>query len=76
MIARPKVDGCLKTTDTEAVCCPVCGDELVLHQPDGTLAGRLLATCGGCKAWFLTGPRLRFLKLMPGTVRIWKPHVN
>jgi hypothetical protein len=39
--------------DMLSVCCPQCGMPLTLHQPDEELADRLLATCEGCKAWFL-----------------------
>jgi hypothetical protein len=46
--------------------CPECGCELLLHQPDESLADRLLATCDECKAWFLTGPEVRDLVRLPG----------
>jgi hypothetical protein len=34
--------------------CPECGSVLALHQPDETLAHRLLGTCPECKTWFVT----------------------
>jgi hypothetical protein len=44
--------------------CPECGSVLALHQPDERRADRLLATCGECKAWFLTTPKARrFVRL-------------
>jgi hypothetical protein len=45
-----------RVADPAGAECPGCGCELVLHQPDEELADRLLATCGDCKAWFLTAP--------------------
>ena len=33
--------------------CPVCDEELEIHQPDADLPDRLLATCGHCKTWYL-----------------------
>ena len=47
--------------------CPGCGCELELHQPDENLADRLLATCGGCQAWFLTTIGVPSLVRIPGT---------
>jgi hypothetical protein len=40
--------------DTLNMCCPRCENPLTFHQPDEELADRLLATCEGCKSWFLT----------------------
>ena len=36
-----------------SICCTVCENPLVLHQPDSDTPDRLLATCEDCKAWFL-----------------------
>ena len=36
-----------------SICCDVCENLLVLHQPDSETPDRLLATCEGCEAWFL-----------------------
>ena len=47
--------------------CPRCGHELVAHQPDAGCPDRLLATCKGCHAWFLTTAALRPLVLIRGT---------
>ena len=47
--------------------CPRCGHELVVHQPDAGCPDRLLATCKGCHAWFLTTAALRPLDLIAGT---------
>ena len=34
--------------------CPGCGSALILHQPDQELPDRLLATCPGCRSWYVT----------------------
>lgn len=33
-------------------CCPLCEQELSLHQPDENLPSQLLATCDFCSAWY------------------------
>ena len=33
-------------------CCPLCEQELSLHQPDENLPSQLLATCDYCSAWY------------------------
>jgi hypothetical protein len=35
-----------------APCCPLCEQELSLHQPDENLPSQLLATCDYCSAWY------------------------
>jgi hypothetical protein len=35
---------------TGPACCPACGSEAALHQPDPHLPDRLIMTCG-CGAW-------------------------
>jgi hypothetical protein len=37
----------------DEVHCLDCDAELLLHQPDPELPGRLLAICNECKSWFL-----------------------
>jgi hypothetical protein len=62
--AMPGALGEVKVIETV---CPVCGCELELHQPDESLADRLLATCGECKSWFLATAEGRPLVGIPGT---------
>jgi hypothetical protein len=31
--------------------CKHCGEDLVLHQPDGQFPGRLLGVCPACRGW-------------------------
>lgn len=57
-------ESCLCSHDDPG-CCPECGADLVVHQPDLELPDRLLAVCEECKAWFLTSPELDSLILLP-----------
>jgi hypothetical protein len=48
----PESDG--SAAGQAVICCPWCKCSLILHQPDPDLPNRLIATCDGCKSWFLT----------------------
>ena len=37
--------------------CPQCQFPLEIHQPDPTVADRLLATCSNCDTWFVTNSK-------------------
>jgi hypothetical protein len=39
--------------DDSASQCPCCGRSLALHQPDPDRPDRLMATCNGCRTWFI-----------------------
>lgn len=59
--------------------CPRCRSPLDLHQPDPDRPDRLLATCGGCGAWYLPGHAAggELLRLPDGDrdeVRTANPH--
>lgn len=45
--------------------CPACHAEMAVHQPDPGLPDRLLATCEGCKAWWLIDRRAGLMLLLP-----------
>jgi hypothetical protein len=53
MVERQITMGISQVEVSPTSLCSECSADLVLHQPDSDLPDRLIATCGGCRTWFL-----------------------